>query len=253
MDHSFRIIQIDRPENSSAVFRSLTETPPGTGIICVTSSPEVCSYFKRKNICCIGLASDEGETFPDAYAVMILPGFDREWVILQGCHYYGLPYTVHEGNGLRIRESTPEDASILLPGLRNEGISVSAQDWEAYTQNAYRIQGYGMWTVEKEVSSWQNKTGSSVYTAAGWCGLHPCELPEGGVELGYYILPRFRRQGIAEDACRIICAYASSALGAETLQLRIRKENLSSRHLAGKLMFAEKGETDREILYAREL
>ena len=275
-NHSFMIIFKDRPGNSKAVSRLVANTPPGTRLICLTPSPEVCSDFGRKGVCCIGLASDEREPFPEAYAVLILsemqldkmnrlqagvlfpdgeisPGIDPDWIILQGCHFYGIPCTIREGNGLRIRESTAGDAAVLLPGLKKEGLSVSVQDWESYTENAYRIQGYGMWTVETKSGTRQNKTGSSTYTAAGWCGLHPGELPEGGTELGYYILPQFRGLGIAGEACRMICSYAGDSLGIERLLLRIRKENRSSRNLAEKLLFQEMKETAEEILYCKDL
>lgn len=67
------------------------------------------------------------------------------------------------------------------------------------------------------------------------------ELSPGGVELGYEILPEFRRQGFAEEAARALMDWAHSAEGVKRFVVSISPENQPSLKMAAKLGFQKIG------------
>ena len=214
---------------------------------------------------------------PDAFAVLLDPEEIRgAWIRLQCSHYYGVPFTVYEDDCLRIRESIPEDYD-CLKGILEEGFDFCRGDtqrrslFEAYTRHAYQTWGFGMWTVlvkagemSEERESPQDRDewttngprdrdewttagpqDGDEWTTAGWCGLYPAPADGGknrnedgnGLEMGYAVLPRLRRRGIAFRAGTAILRYAAEELNADELCVRIRKDNKASLHLAERLGF----------------
>ena len=67
------------------------------------------------------------------------------------------------------------------------------------------------------------------------------ELSPGGVELGYEILPEFRRQGFAEEAARGLMCWAHTAEGVERFVVSISPDNRPSLNMAAKLGFQKIG------------
>lgn len=57
------------------------------------------------------------------------------------------------------------------------------------------------------------------------------------LELGYLVQAAYRRQGYAEEMCRVVIERAFEMFGADKLQVRIRRENEASLRLARKLGF----------------
>ncbi len=67
------------------------------------------------------------------------------------------------------------------------------------------------------------------------------ELAPGAVELGYYILPEFRRRGLAEEAARGMMAWAESAFGVRRFVVSVAPANAASVAMARKLGFTRIG------------
>lgn len=67
------------------------------------------------------------------------------------------------------------------------------------------------------------------------------ELAPGAVEMGYFVLPEFRRQGLAEEAALGMMAWASLAHGVNRFVVSISPENAPSVAMARKLGFARIG------------
>ena len=67
------------------------------------------------------------------------------------------------------------------------------------------------------------------------------ELAPGAVEMGYFVLPEFRRQGLAEEAALGMMAWASQAHGVNRFVVSISPENAPSAAMARKLGFARIG------------
>ena len=67
------------------------------------------------------------------------------------------------------------------------------------------------------------------------------ELAPGAVEMGYFVLPEFRRQGLAAEAALGMMAWASQAHGVNRFVVSISPENAPSVAMARKLGFARIG------------
>lgn len=67
------------------------------------------------------------------------------------------------------------------------------------------------------------------------------ELAPGAVEMGYYVLPEFRRQGLAEEAALGMMDWAARTHGVARFVISIRPENGPSVAMARKLCFARIG------------
>lgn len=145
---------------------------------------------------------------------------------------------VLETERLRLRKLTTDDAGFIL-NLVND------PDWIRYIGDrgvrslrdatqfiaegplaSYSSYGYGLWLAELKDSG----------RAAGLCGVlkrkhleHP--------DLGYALLPEFRHQGLALEACRSVVDYAREKLGTRTLLAVVSPENGRSLSLLEKLGF----------------
>ena len=67
------------------------------------------------------------------------------------------------------------------------------------------------------------------------------ELAPGAVEMGYFVLPELRRQGLAEEAALGMMDWASRAHGVTRFVVSISPENAASVAMARKLGFARIG------------
>lgn len=67
------------------------------------------------------------------------------------------------------------------------------------------------------------------------------EVAPGAVEMGYFVLPEFRRRGLAEEAALGMMAWASQAHGVGRFVVSISPENAPSVAMARKLGFARIG------------
>ncbi|HLW43519.1 MAG TPA: GNAT family N-acetyltransferase [Candidatus Acidoferrales bacterium] len=71
----------------------------------------------------------------------------------------------------------------------------------------------------------------------GCAGLRPYKLEERIHELGFHLRPEFWGQGLAEEAARVVIAYAFATLHAKALFAGHHPDNTASRHLLEKLGF----------------
>jgi RimJ/RimL family protein N-acetyltransferase len=90
--------------------------------------------------------------------------------------------------------------------------------------------------------------------AVGRAGFHGPPDAEGMVEVGYSIDPRFRRQGYARAALRVLLARAAAEPGVRTFRATISPDNVASRDLVLAHGLVEVGEQEDdedglEIIY----
>ncbi|MCD7736789.1 MAG: GNAT family N-acetyltransferase [Lachnospiraceae bacterium] len=154
----------------------------------------------------------------------------------------------------------------------------SEERLRAYRRTAYRLQGFGLWSV-----LCQDRV-------IGCCGFEPCQdrnehveksstglyiqgklrlrkalrdLPENKaaaqperdaiqlkkdvfthteheivLELQYMLDAAYRRKGLGFEMCAAVLEYARERLGADEIRVRIRPDNIASLRLAGKLGFS---------------
>lgn len=188
--------------------------------------------------------------------------FQRMWY-----RFLGEPVIIGETERLLIRESIVEDAKAFLELYRDEACkrylekpSVSEETIKGYEtyirqyqEGQYAFYEYGMWTVVEKSSG----------SVAGRMGLEHLHVPAGialkritlsskgtvlsreslpaslqeteGVSMGYALLPAFRGEGYAVEACREILRYCVEGAYAQSVYLRIDEGNEASQRVYEKL------------------
>jgi len=143
---------------------------------------------------------------------------------------------------LRLRELVADDAAFILElvndpdwlrHIGDRGVRTLRDAGEFIAEGplaSYSSYGYGLWLVELK------STGEPV----GLCGvlkrkhlLHP--------DLGYALLPAFRKQGLALEACRGVVQYANEHLDTRILLAVVSSGNSNSLALLQKLGFERAG------------
>lgn len=119
----------------------------------------------------------------------------------------GLPWQIAESERLLLREFTKEDCQNVLQEDTNreaDAVFYTPDKLAAYIRGQYGFYEYGLWAVIRKADG----------RLIGKAGLTDCtaEMPGGApaMELGYHIFTPYRRQGYAEEACRMILDYAAS-------------------------------------------
>lgn len=171
------------------------------------------SVQKFTNVCICA------ENLPQAY-------LRRIW-----CQAKKIPVQIAETERLLLRESILQDAEAFFALYQDEQsrryleipLAQTQAEYEqyiqAYQQGQYAFWEYGMWTVVEK------KSGQVV----GRAGL---EQQNEELGLGYAILPQFRGNGYALEACKAILAYAKECEYAEKITLTIHAENEASKRIA---------------------
>lgn len=147
-----------------------------------------------------------------------------------------LPWPIAETERLFIREFAATDSLEPESEYDGDGVFSSREKREAYRHSQYRFAECGLWALE-------GKESGRLIGKAG--------ITDG--ELGYHIYPEYRGWGYAEEACLAILTYAAKELELEGVFLRVKKNNLPSLRLAGKLGFSEKEKNGEEITFYKRL
>jgi len=214
-------------------------------------------------------------------AALVLESFEEvdaryleEWML----RAQGRPAVIAKTDCLEIREMAEQDRPDLVRiGRGNPGSAFTAADvdvdgfsqerFSSYINTAYRLQGFGLWSV-----LYQGRV-------IGCCGFAPWDGAADGVasenagqkkednghmaaaaapvtymlclqtskmnhskialELQYMLDGAYQRQGFGSRMCRMALEYARDRLDAEEIYLRIRPDNQASIALAKKLHFME--------------
>lgn len=228
------------------------EAEPG-GFITVTDDCAEAALALARGEAVIGLqAEDASETSPwpaeswsgVSYYIMDMEALEDIWYVREAyCRFHGKPLVIEENERFVLREMTEEDAEGIWVLYQDRQISrfLSALGKDeaevrekigAYIRHVYGYYGCGMW-VMTELS-----TGAVI----GRAGLEPetQKLSDGeisGFFLGYMIKAEYRRQHLAEEACRAAITFAWEHLYAEEIYCRISPDNQPSLALAKKLGF----------------
>lgn len=156
-----------------------------------------------------------------------------------------LPWIIAESDRICIREFTAGDAAQIFSGEMSgeEAVFADPDRLQAYIENQYSFYEYGIWAVER-------RSDGQILGAAGvsdcivrrWgtddSEAEPAGMPaeEMQLELGYHIFGPYRRQGYAEEACRLILEYVEQEYGCP-VWAAVSAENTASVQLLGKLGF----------------
>lgn len=132
-----------------------------------------------------------------------------------------IPWEIAQTDRLIIREYTVSDVENLPHQLYWDKEFVTS-----YISTMYEIWGFGQWLiVDKESGNFVGRAGIGITD----------EL-EARLELGYEIIPDYRRKGLAFEACCAIIKYCYQELNIDELVCRIQSENFASIELCKKLI-----------------
>ncbi len=172
--------------------------------------------------------------------------------------HLNLPLIIAETDRLIIRELSMDD----LPNI-HESIRPDTEHARTYIESMYKLWGFGIWLVilkdqrnEATHSHKYHSNHESHDTIIGKAGLgtrDECSFPD----LGYEIIPKYRRQGYAKEASLSVIDFAKSVLELSKLSLVCDKENAASLSLAASLGFysvsAPDGALPGHVYLEREL
>ena len=205
-----------------------------------------------RGYCCIGFAPENGASFFEGVQTVVgsVKALSAPFLWQTLSHHLGIPFVVAQCAAYTLRESVPDDFPYLLPlfeaccgngqhvlagGLpvgRNENREAQYSYFKAYTENVYRLFGYGMWTavIDRE--------------PAGWFGICPPDGSDettGQPQLAYILKKSLQGRGLAGRICSDVIRYAKNELCMEKLSAWIHEDNLPSTALVRSLGFFEEG------------
>lgn len=153
-----------------------------------------------------------------------------------------LPWRICETERLVIREMFADDFDEVWSNQIGHGFG-TIEELEAYTKNQYAFYEFGFWAVtEKESGELVGMAGLTVPGEPDEARYLWMELETGVengeiLELGYHVFPKFRRKGIAREACEAVILYGVNELNVSKVIVRIEKDNEKSKNLACGLGF----------------
>lgn len=164
---------------------------------------------------------------------------DETYVEHLKSRYFGEPVIIGESDRIILRELKLtdvdgfyefEDANTeeVLRSFVKESKEASKMHLKAYVQNMYPLYDYGIWAVELK----------NTKELIGLCGLGQTEIKgEYFTDLGYYICPKWRNQGIAGECVEIVLDYAKNYLEFPCIYAIIKEENRISKGILRKFGF----------------
>lgn len=246
--------------------------------IILTDSAARAGRFQGKGFVCVGCAEAGRGFFQGAELVLEEPeALELPYMEEHLCRMLGEAVWVGETSRLILKEISPDEAGILReislacearflhdPG---EDSFFEEQRLQAYIREAYRLYGYGMWSVllkereePAEGDALQNvqsaaKTKAAVPgTVIGCCGLSHVLWEDGitRVELQYILGEKYRGRGYGYEMCRKALELARERAGCEKVWLRVHPDNVPSLGLARKLGFCREEIKSRhnELLFS---
>lgn len=220
-------------------------------ILFITDSPKLLREASEEGFAVIGFCRTSEDYFPGAaYVLQSFEGIDASFLEEYLLRSQGRPVVVAKTRRLILRETKMEDFCSLYrislqPGMRY-GLEEKPGEAEeerqklsAYIKTAYRLYGFGLWTV---------LLGGRVI---GRCGITPFRLEDGSfaLELGYMLDEKEQHHGYGTEMCQAVIRYAKNRLETEELWCRIHPDNLSSIRLAERLGFSRQYTGEDGLLY----
>ncbi len=202
-------------------------------LLCLVETDEDERIALEGGFFCIGYLNPQRTGEKLSGCLILLEGFEEiDRTFLEEIHTraLGIPVIIAETERLLIREMTLSDLpDVNALCLRNGFPAIGEDEAKAYIEYMYGLYQCGMWLV------FEKKSGQLI----GRCGFGIADyLDFSEMDLGYLIDRKYRRQGYAEEACRVLLAYGEQVLQFSGLSAYAEEENLPSRSLLEKLGFS---------------
>lgn len=246
-----------------------------SGVLYITDAPRKIRQKYGENCCILLYLSKEGgpeDSWSVPYAVETLDGLETDFLEKVYRRHIGAPWEILRTERLIVREMTEADLDALYeiysgPGMTDytEGLSedreAEAEKLAAYIREAYPLQGYGLWLLEKNgkysdpgaadhdgkrcvPQSDSRQESGRVIGQAGFFWRVGAEYPE----LGFAVAVPEQGKGYCTEACRAILRYGFEELGFEGVQAVAKSGNEASEHVLRRLGFEETDESGRFLL-----
>ena len=180
---------------------------------------------------------------------------DEQFTERLRARYFGLDVVIGQTARVTLREMKMTDLEAfyafedaleepVLQAFLKESKEASEEHLKAYLETMYPLYDYGMWTVEKQ------NTGEII----GLCGLGRMECQEAEcTDLGYYICPKWRNQGIATECVEFVLDYAKNYLEFSEVYAIIKEENRISAGILRRFSFEYMSRMGENIVYCKKL
>ena len=164
---------------------------------------------------------------------------DETYVAHLRARYFGEDVIIGKNDRIVLREMKMKDLEAfysfsdageesVLQAFIKSSDEESRKYLRAYIDHMYPMYDYGIWTVETRESK----------EVIGLCGLGQTEIRgELCTDLGYYICPKCRKQGIASECIEIVLDYAKNYLEIPLIYAIIKEENRISEGILRKFGF----------------
>lgn len=209
-------------------------------LLFITDSPKLLREASEEGFAVIGFCHSTDDYFPGAsYVLQSFDGIDADFLEEYLLRSQGRPVEVARTRRLVLRETRMEDFSSLYRISLQTGMRYGLEEkpgepeeerqkLNAYIKTAYRLYGFGLWTVLCRGR------------VIGRCGITPFRLEDGNfaLELGYMLDEREQHHGYGTEMCQAVIRYARKRLETEELWCRIHPDNVSSIKLAERLGFS---------------
>ena len=164
---------------------------------------------------------------------------DATYVEHLKARYFGQDVVIGRSDRVTVREMKMSDleafygfsdasSEAVLQTFLKETTEESKAHLQAYIENMYPLYDHGIWTVEL------NDTKEII----GMCGVGITEIDGADcTDLGYYICPKWRKQGIATECVEIVLDYVKNYLEFDIIYAIIKEENRISKDILRKFGF----------------
>lgn len=205
----------------------------------LSDQAETVDFLKSRNCGTIAWYHEgvKGTFWNAEIAVQNLEDISLDFLIKVYQRYRKIPWHIAETERLEIREMSENDLDSLYAIYQSEDVTrfteglyedreTELQYIRGYIKNIYAYYGYGVWLlIEKKTGRLVGRAGIS----------HRPGYEE--AELGFLLGKEFWHQGFAFEACQKIIQIAKEVFEMNSLQALVKKENLASIKLLGKLGF----------------
>ena len=146
------------------------------------------------------------------------------------------------GSALTLRRWVPSDARQLMTAFADHEI----QQWnvrriDSLDEATRLIVGWKYGWRRHVEASWAVTRTTEPDVVIGQVGLRSMYLVDGMAEVSYWVIPRFRRQGLATEATRTLATWATEAIGFHRLELVHSVVNSGSCRVALRADFQKEG------------
>lgn len=161
-------------------------------------------------------------------------------------------FPVLQTDRLQLREIKPADQMQVYLALSNSAvIRYYGVEYHSYLATGEQMDWYRD-LYKNKTGMWWAITLTGFNELIGACGFYNRQPSHRKAELGYWLLPKYWRQGLMQEALQSIILYGQQTLNLHRIEAYVETENEASSQLLRRLGFQHEGTLeDTEIKHGR--